>query len=317
MADLAHIIFPLKDFNALECDCTCKRISHECRPVHQGKPVIITVKCLKDLVIGDSDCMTDITAGQCFSKNQNVREYQVCYEAVAGTSKSGRHLIKDQKNIIFITQFSGTFQEGDIIHPHSTGALKKRFYNKAVQFVVIKLKGLFKSRDFRWNMDNTFFFVKSKMIIFIVSNFHCLKCISMIGMLKSQYQRSFSSLVGIVLKSHFQGNLYSDTSGIRKETVIQISGEKFLKLCGKSFYRLMSESAKHYMAETIGLLFDCGGEFRMLVTVDHAPPGRNGIDQFLILCIEMHTLGIQDFVRFFHSFHLFIRIPYHLIFTSS
>ena len=100
MADLAHIIFPLKDFNALECDCTCKRISHECRPVHQGKPVIITVKCLKDLVIGDSDCMTDITAGQCFSKNQDVREYQVCYEAVAGTSKSGRHLIKDQKDII-------------------------------------------------------------------------------------------------------------------------------------------------------------------------------------------------------------------------
>ena len=39
------------------------------------------------------------------------------------------------------------------------------------------------------------------------------------------YQRSFSSLVGIVLKSHFQGNLYSDTSGIRKEAVIRSPGE--------------------------------------------------------------------------------------------
>ena len=182
---------------------------------------------------------------------------------------------------------------------------------------MVKFKCFLKRRDLCRYMDNAFFFVKSEMIIFVIADFHCLEGISVVGMFQSQHQGAFSSLIGVVLESHLEGNFYRNASGIRKEAVVQVTRKKFLELIRKFFYRLMGETAEHHMAETVSLFFDGSGQFRVFVAVDHTPPGRNRIDQFLVFGVEMHAFCIQDLVRLFHCFHLFIRIPYHLIFTSS
>ena len=85
---------------------------------------------------------------------------------------------------------------------------------------------------------------------------------------------------------------------------------------GSCYTRLMRQSTQHHMAEMIRLFFDCRSKFRMFVSMNHAPPGRNRIDQFLIFCIQIHTIRIYNVIRFFHCFHLFIRIPDHA-YTSS
>ena len=52
---------------------------------------------------------------------------------------------------------------------------------------MILFKCLLQGRDLSGNMDNTLFFVKSEMIILVITNFHCLKGIPVICMFKSQH----------------------------------------------------------------------------------------------------------------------------------
>lgn len=94
MPDLAHIIVTFKDLDSLKCNGTGKWISHKGRTVHQGKAVIVTIKSVKDFVVCNGDSMSDITAGQGFSENQDVRKDKVGYKAVSGTSESCCNLIK-------------------------------------------------------------------------------------------------------------------------------------------------------------------------------------------------------------------------------
>ena len=61
-------------------------------------------------------------------------------------------------------------------------------------------------------------------------------------MFQSQHQGAFSSLIGVVLESHLEGNFYRNASGIRKEAVVQVTRKKFLELIRKFFYRLMGET---------------------------------------------------------------------------
>ena len=227
--------------------------------MHQGKAVIVTIKSVKDFVVCNGDSMSDITAGQGFSENQDVRKDKVGYKAVSGTSESCCNLIKNQKHIILIAQFSGTFQERNIIHPHAASALEQRLYDKAVQPVMIQFKCILKRRDLCRDMNDAFFFIKSEMIIFVISDFHCLESVSVVGMFQSQHQRAFPSLIGVVLECHLKRDFYCDTSRVRKEAVVQVTRKKFLKLIRKFFYRFMGETAEHYMAETVSLFFDGGG----------------------------------------------------------
>ena len=73
----------------------------------------------------------------------------------------------------------------------------------------------------------------------------------------------------------------------------------------------MGKTAEHYVGEVVSLCFDGFCQFRVFVAVDHTPPGGNGINQFLVFGVEIDTFGVNDFIRLFHSFHLFIRIPDH------
>ena len=50
--------------------------------------------------------MTDISACQCLSENQNIREDQIRHETIAGPAKSSRHLIEDQKDTVLVTKLS-------------------------------------------------------------------------------------------------------------------------------------------------------------------------------------------------------------------
>ena len=54
----------------------------------------------------------------------------------------------------------------------------------------------------------------------------------------------------------------------------------------------MCQSAKHDMAEMICLFLDGSRQFRVFIAMDHTPPGRYRIDQFLIFRIKINTLGI-------------------------
>ena len=280
--------------------------------MHECFPVIVAVECVKYFLIGNGDSVSDIAAGQCFAKYQNIRQYLVSHETISGTAKSGSHFIKNQQHIIFRTEFSGTFQKCKIIHPHAACTLQERFHDKAVQLIMITFKGFFQGGDFRRNVDNPFFFIKGKMIIFVVTYLHGFEGVTVIGVGECQHQRAFPTLIGIVLQCHFQGYFHGNAAGIGEETVIKVTGEKTLQFFGELLHRIVSQSAQHDMAEMVGLFLNGGGQFRVFITVDHAPPGGDGINEFLVFCIEVNPVCIYNFIGFPHGFHLFIRIPDHL-----
>ena len=74
--------------------------------MHQGMFRNIIVEALKYFPVCHGGSMTDISACQCLSENQNIREDQIRHETIAGPAKSSRHLIEDQKNTALVTKLS-------------------------------------------------------------------------------------------------------------------------------------------------------------------------------------------------------------------
>ena len=91
------------------------------------------------------------------------------------------------------------------------------------------------------------------------------------------------ALVGVVLQRHLEGDFDSHAAGVGKKAVVQIARQKFFQLGRQLFNRIVGESAQHDVAEIRGLLLNGGRQLGVLIAVDHAPPGGDGIDQFLIL----------------------------------
>ena len=84
----------------------------------------------------------------------------------------------------------------------------------------------------------------------------------------------------------------------------------------------MCQSPKHYMTKTVCLFLDRFCQFRMLISMNHTPPGRYRVYQLLIFCIKMYTLCLQNLCLFFGIGNLdcyfFVRfISNHLCFRVS
>ena len=73
----------------------------------------------------------------------------------------------------------------------------------------------------------------------------------------------------------------------------------------------MGQPAQHNVGKAVSLVFDGFGQHRMLIAVNHTPPGGNGVDKLLVFGVEINPVRIDNFIRLLHRFHLFIRIPYH------
>lgn len=128
--DFFHIIVAFKQFDGFERNGTGKGIAHESWTVHQCVAVIVAVETVEYFMVGHGDGMADVTSGEGFSENEDIRKDFICHKTVTGTPKTGGYFIKNQKDIILITQFSGTLQEGNVIHAHTACSLQKWFYNK-------------------------------------------------------------------------------------------------------------------------------------------------------------------------------------------
>ena len=169
---------------------------------------------------------------------------------------------------------------------------------------MVCLKRLLQRRDLRRDMDDIWACpvrLQHEMIIFIIPCLHRLKSVSMVGMFQSQDHRSlFIPAVHVVLKRHFQCNLDCHTAGIREETVVQISRQPGCQLFRKFSRRLMGQSAEHDVGKLFYLRDDRLVDDGILISMDHAPPGGNGIDHFLILCIQVHPVCVHDLVRCLH-----------------
>ena len=138
-------------------------------------------------------------------------------------------------------------------------------------------------------MDDALFFVEGEVIVLVVADLHRLEGVAVVGVLQCEDQRALFhlrmivALVGVVLQRHLEGDFDSHAAGIRKEAVVQIARQKSFQLGRQLFDRIVGESAQHDMAEIGGLLLNGGRQLGVLIAVDHAPPGGDGIDQFLIL----------------------------------
>ena len=150
-------------------------------------------------------------------------------------------------------------------------------------------KGLLQSGDLRGDVDHALLLVKGEVIVLVVPNLHGLEGVAVVGVLQCEDQRALFhlrmivALVGVVLQRHLEGDFDSHAAGIRKEAVVQIARQKSFQLGRQLFDRIVGESAQHDMAEIGGLLLNGGRQLGVLIAVDHAPPGGDGIDQFLIL----------------------------------
>ena len=72
-----------------------------------------------------------------------------------------------------------------------------------------------------------------EVIVLVVSDFHGFEGVSVVCVLECEHLGSFQiAAVDEILQCHFQADLYGNASGIRKKTVIQISGQPFRELVG-------------------------------------------------------------------------------------
>ena len=204
--------------------------------MHQRMRGVVIVKAFIDLSVCHCDGMTDIAAGQSLAKDEDIRQNQIRRKAVSGTPESCGDFIENQEYAILIAKLARAFQKGNIVHPHTSRALQQRFYDKAVQAVMVFCKGLFEGVDLRGNVQDMTAFpirLQNKVIVFIVPHFHGLERIAVIGVLQRQYHSApVLSPVHVVLQRHFKGDLYRNAAGIREKAVIQIPGQPALEFLG-------------------------------------------------------------------------------------
>ena len=75
----------------------------------------------------------------------------------------------------------------------------------------------------------------------------------------------------------------------------------------------MRQPSEHNMGKFFRLRDNRLIQLRVLVAMNHTPPGRYGIYQLLILRMQVDAFRIYDFIRGLHGFHLFVWIPNHIL----
>ena len=92
----------------------------------------------------------------------------------------------------------------------------------------------------------------------------------------------------LVLHRHLGGTFHGNASRISKENLVQAFGQKIHQLFAQLNRGFMRKTAKHHMAHLFALLLNRLNDFRGVMSVRHAPPTRNGINQFQAACRFYH-----------------------------
>ena len=69
--------------------------------------VVVAVEGPEHLLVGHSDGVADIAAGEGLAQHQNVGQDQISHEPVARAAKAGGHLVKDEQHVILVAQLPG------------------------------------------------------------------------------------------------------------------------------------------------------------------------------------------------------------------
>lgn len=71
--------------------------------------------------------MPDISAGQSFAEDKDIRQDQICGKAVSGTSESCGNFVEYKEHTVLDAKFARAFREGDVVHPHTNKGSEKYF----------------------------------------------------------------------------------------------------------------------------------------------------------------------------------------------
>lgn len=118
--------------------------------MHQGVGGIVIIKALVYFSVCNCHGMSDISAGQSFAEDKDIRQDQIRGKAVSGTSESCGNFVEYKEHTVLVAKFARAFQEGDAVHPHTARTLQQRLDDKTVQAVVVLCKSLFQG-DFHSN----------------------------------------------------------------------------------------------------------------------------------------------------------------------
>lgn len=102
--------------------------------------------------------MSDISAGQSFAEDKDIRQDQIRGKAVSGTSESCGNFVEYKEHTVLVAKFARAFQEGDAVHPHTARTLQQRLDDKTVQAVVVLCKSLFQGTDLSGDVHHMFAF---------------------------------------------------------------------------------------------------------------------------------------------------------------
>ena len=284
--------------------------------MHERLVRVVIIEALIYFPVCHRDGMSQITAGQRFPQDEDVRLHLVRHEAVTGPAEAGGDLIEDKQHAVLVAQFPCLFQKGQIIHAHAAGSLQEGLHNHAVQILVAEFKCFFQSGDLCGDMEHMgtgSVSFQDKMIVFVVAHFHGPEGISVVGVGQGEHPGTvFLSAVDIILQRHFQGDFHRHAAGVGEKAVVQVSGKPLFQPVRELLHRLMGQAAQHHMGKMLCLRLDGSGQDRMAVAVDHAPPGGDRINHPVVFGIEPDALSVHDSVGIFHGFHLLIGIPDHL-----
>ena len=178
-------------------------------------------------------------------------------------------------------------------------------------------KGLLQRRNLRGNVHHMpagSVGLEDKVVICVVPGLHGLEGVPVVGVLQSQNHGALGlSPVHKILQSHFQSHLHCHTAGVGKEAVRQFPRKPLPQLFRQLLGRRMGQATQHNMGKPPRLVHQHLVQGRMLVAVDHAPPGGDGVNHPALPGVQIDPLRIDNLIGCLHGFHLLVGIPNHRV----
>ena len=216
-------------------------------------------------------------------------------EQLAGAAKAGGDFIGDQQNLRFITQHPDLAKIFRGIETHASGSLDDWFQDDRSDFIMMGLDQAADTGDVTVLPVRIVGYgrcigeellgknLREKMVHarIRIADGHGAGGVAVVAAPYRQHPLlSRAPPGGPVLDCHLHGNLNRNRAGITQKNIFQPLWQQPQQMFGQRDGRLMGKPAEHDMRHVAQLRFDGGIQYRVIVSMDSAPPGRHTVDQF-------------------------------------
>ena len=270
---------------------------------------------------------THVTSGQRFAHAQDVGRDTGPFrcEHPSGAAEAGGDLVGDQQDVVPRAHFPQPAQVFGVVEPHAAGSLHDRFDDHGGQLFVmlfddfghrreIAVVPLLSEPDSRLRREKLYRQPSGKDRMHSgdrIAYRHGVPRVAVIAA-ADRRQRIFArrALRIHVLHRHFHGDLDGHRPAVAVENFLQPVGGQAYQLAGQFDGGSVRQSAEHDVSHVLKLRLDGFVQFRIIVSVDHRPPGRHAVhDPLSVRKFDVHPVGPDGVENAQRLFHRRVRMP--------